>query len=105
MDGFLLPDERAKALEDGVDVADGGVEVEDDVEVDATRDPRVVGDELTEVALLLPRAHRVLLDKPVRVVAREAAVDERQQEPMAEVETVARVEVSAHPVGVHDEHL
>src|SRR5919202_2358294 len=44
MNGFLLPDERAEALEDGVDVADGRIEVEDGVEVDPTGHAWIVRD-------------------------------------------------------------
>src|SRR5215213_3602146 len=41
MNRFLLSDERAQALEDGVDVSDGRVEVEDGIELDAARDRRI----------------------------------------------------------------
>ena len=50
------------------------------VEVDAAGDLGVAADELAEVLLLLPGAHRVSLDEPVRVVAREPALDEREQQ-------------------------
>ena len=71
-----------QAVEDGVDVARVVAEVEDRVErsgVEALRDLRVRAHELREVELLLPGAHRVPLDEPVRVVAREARLDEREQ--------------------------
>src|SRR5436190_23384985 len=64
MDRLLLSDERVQALEHGVDVADGCFEVEDGVEVDVRRDLRIGRDEGAEVALFLPRLHRVALDEP-----------------------------------------
>src|SRR5438034_2862598 len=105
MNGFLLPDEGAEPLEDGAHVTDSRLEVEDGVEVDALRDLRIGLDELPKVALLLPRAHRVSLDEPVRLVTREAGIDEREQEPMAEEKSVACVEVATHAVGIDDEAL
>src|SRR4051812_4302535 len=69
IDGLLLPDERPQTLEDGVAMADGGVEVEDLVgggAVGARRQVGVGADGLAEVALLVPRAHRVALHEPVR---------------------------------------
>src|SRR5215203_4425607 len=106
IDGLPLSDERVQALEDGVDVTDGCCEVEDGF--DAVRPERVcdriVGaDEVAEVALLVPCAHRMRLHEPVRLVSRQARLDEREQQPVAEEEVVARVEVAAHPVGVDDE--
>src|SRR3954453_22385967 len=55
MNGRLLRLEIAEPLEDGVHVADGGIEVEDRVQVDAAGDRAVGADELLEVLLLLPR--------------------------------------------------
>src|SRR2546427_5619486 len=98
MNGFLLPDEGAQPLEDGGDVTDRGVEIEDGVEIDPFRDPRIGLDELAEITLLLPRAHCVCLDEPVRLVSGEAGVDQREQEPVAEMKPVARLEVAAHAV-------
>src|ERR671935_596717 len=45
MNRFLLPGEDAKAIEEGVDMTNGGGEVEDGVEVDATRDLGIRSDE------------------------------------------------------------
>ena len=97
--------ERAQALEHDVDVTRVGAEVEDGIEVDAPRDLGVGADELREVEPLVPGAHRVTLHEPVRVVAREPGLDEREQQALAEVEAVARVEVLAHPLGADDEPL
>src|SRR3954468_58313 len=44
MDGFLLPNERAQALEDGVDVAGVGGRVANCGEVDAPRELAVAAD-------------------------------------------------------------
>src|SRR3954452_21173836 len=79
------------------------VEIEDRVEVDAPGDLVVGADELAEVELLVPRAHRIALDETVRVVAREARLDEREQHALAEEEVVRRLEVSAHALLAYDE--
>src|SRR5579871_3080145 len=104
MDRFLLAglDERVQTREDGVDVARVGAEVEDGVEVDAAGDLVVGAAELGEVELLVPGAHRVALDEPVRLVARQAGLDEREQHALAEEEVVARLEVATHPLGPDD---
>jgi hypothetical protein len=47
----------------------------------------------------------VPLHEPVRVVAREPGLHEREQETLAEVETVARVQVLAHPLDTDDQPL
>ena len=75
-----------QALEDDVDVAGVRAEVEDRVEVDrrAAAISASARDELAEVALLVPGAHRVPLHEPVGLVAREPALDEREQQPLAE---------------------
>ena len=52
---------------------------------------------------LVPGAHRVALHEPVGVVARQPRLDEREQQPLAEVEPVARREVLAHPLLANDE--
>ena len=62
----------------------------------ASRSPR-------KSRLLVPGAQGVSLHEPVRVVAREAGLDERQQDALAEDEAVRRVEVRAHALGVDDE--
>src|SRR6266550_21051 len=49
MNRFLLLDEGVQAVEDGVDMTDGRVQVEDGVEVDAARELAVRPDELGEV--------------------------------------------------------
>src|SRR4051812_38251793 len=54
-------DERVQALEDGVDVTGVRLEREDRVEVEPRRQLGVGADELPEVLLLFPRAHRVAL--------------------------------------------
>ena len=93
--------ERCEALEDGVDVADGRLEVEHGRErgrVQARCDLGVGRDERAEVALLVPRLHRVPLHEPVRLAAREPRLDEREQQPVREHEPVRRVEVAQHPL-------
>ena len=85
--------EGVQTVEDGVDVPDGRLEIEDCIEIDPTGDLGIAPDELGEICLLLPRAHRMALYEPVGVVAREARIDQRQQEAMAEDEPVARFEI------------
>ena len=58
-----------------------------------------------EVLLLFPGAHRRALDELVRPRALEPALDEREQQPLAEEEPVARLQVAAHPLGPDDEPL
>src|SRR5205085_8635887 len=89
MDGFLLPNERAEPLEDGVEVACIGVEVEGGVEIDPAGDRPICANELAEVLLLVPRSERVTLNESVRLVAGEAGFDECEQHPLAEEEAVA----------------
>src|SRR5690349_7540483 len=93
--------EVVESVEDDVDVLRVRALVEDRVEVDM--DVRVVADERAKVELLVPGAHSVALHEPVRVVAREARLDEREQQPLREVEAVRCVEVSAHPPRMDDE--
>src|SRR5262245_40167510 len=99
MHGLLY--EVVEAVEDDVDVTRIRALVEHGVEVDAN--VAVVADELAEVEILVPRAHRVALHETVRIVALEPRLDEREQQPLREVEAVARVEVAAHALGVDDE--
>ena len=83
--------ERAQPLEDDVDVPRVGAEVEDARR--GRRRPAIsasAADERREVEPLVPGPHRVPLHEPVGLVAGEARVDEREQEPLAEVEAVAR---------------
>src|SRR3954452_18662871 len=100
-----LPSQRPEALEDRVDMTGVRLEIEDRVELDPRRDRVIAADELAEVALLLPRLHGVPLHEPVRLVAAEPRLDERQQQPLAEEEAVARVEVPLHPLGEHAQAL
>src|SRR2546423_1334996 len=86
---LLLSRERQQTLEDDVDMTNRRLEVEDARQAfrpESPRDLRVHGDELPEVPLVLPRLHRVALHQPVRLVSTEAAVDQRQQQPVAEDE-------------------
>src|SRR5262249_38130006 len=97
MNGFLLCGESAQALEDGVDVPDGCFEVEDGVQIDACGDLRIGFDELPEVCFPFPCLHGVVLNEPVGVVPRDARLDERKQQAMAEHEPMTRIEVATHP--------
>src|SRR4249919_2585535 len=99
MNGLLLVRDGVQTIEDGVDVARVVAEVEDRVErsgVEQLRDLRIRAHELREVELFLPGAHRVSLDEPVRLVAREAALDQREQDTLAEVKAAAELEVAPH---------
>src|SRR5947209_1728321 len=70
IDRLLLRGERVQALERRIDVTDGGVEIENCVEIDPCSELGIRGDELTEVAFLFPRLHRVTLDRAVGLLAR-----------------------------------
>src|SRR3954447_6350760 len=105
MDRLLLSGERMQALEHGVDMANGCFEIEHGVEVDLLGDLGICGDEGAEVALFLPRLHCMPLHEAVRLIPRDARFDEREEEPVAEHEAMARVQVAAHPFGIHDEPL
>src|SRR3954452_6565659 len=85
---------------------------------DALGEPRVVpeveqlvevepegagGEQLAQMHAGVPRPLGVLLDDPVRLVARVAALDEREQHALGEERAVRDVEVRAHPVGMHDQ--
>src|ERR1044072_6297112 len=87
------PAQRAQALEDDAGVPRVGREVEDGVEVDAAGELAVRAYELREVESLVPGAHRVALHEPVGVVPRDPGFHEREQQPLAEVEAVAGIEV------------
>src|SRR5579871_2431074 len=103
---FLLGGEATETIEGAVEVGDGGVEVEHVRERGVVEMPADVGvgaDELGEVAFLVPRAHRVALDEPVRIPALEPVLDEREQQPVREEEPVRRPEVPLHPLGMDDE--
>src|SRR5437899_216154 len=72
MNGFLLRDEAAETVKGGVEVGDGRVQIEDVGEcslVEVRGDVCVGTHELGEVALLVPRAHRVALHEAVGVRA------------------------------------
>src|SRR5256885_8012591 len=106
MNGLLPVRDGVQTIEDGVDVARVLAEVEDRVErsrVEAPRDLRIAANELGEIELLFPGAHRMALHEPVGLVARQARLDEREQEPLAEVEAAARLEVAQHPLRTDDE--
>src|SRR5215210_3202058 len=97
--------ERVQALEYGVDVTGVRVERKDGVEVEARRELAVRAHELAEILLGFPRAHRVLLDEPVGIVAREPALHECEQHALAEEERMRGIDVAAHPFGEDDEPL
>src|SRR6266540_6368671 len=61
----LLLREALQPLEDGVNVACVGAEIEDAFEVDTVRDLRIGRAELDEVESFVPRTHGVPLDQPV----------------------------------------
>src|SRR5215207_5123651 len=105
MDGLLLLDQRVQALEDGVDVTRVVAEIEDRVErsrIEPLRDLGIGANEIGEVELLLPGAHGVALDEPVRLVPGKPGVDERQEQALAEEEPAAELEVPAHLLGPDD---
>src|SRR3954454_19753728 len=103
MDGLLLPIERAQPLEDGVDVTCVGGEVEDSFQIDAARERSIGAHQLTEILLLVPGAPRVPLNEPVGLVAREPGFDEREQEPLAVEEAMARLQVAPHALLPNDQ--
>src|SRR4051812_41983047 len=75
-DMSLLSRQVVEPLEGGVEVARVRAVVECLADVDASGDPRVRLDERAEVEPFVPCAERVLLDEAVRLVARQAALDE-----------------------------
>src|SRR3954454_4023857 len=87
MDRFLLRNETADTVEEAVEMGDRDVEVEHVGErrrVEAGGDLVVGSNELGEVALLVPRAHRIALHEPVGVRSLEPALAEREAAPPAE---------------------
>ena len=93
-------------VEDSVDVNRERPEIEDRRELGLGQqpsDPRVSRGQRLQLPLVVPRRRRKRLDGPVRVVARQAGGDERQQKALAEEDALARVEVSAHLLGAHHE--
>src|SRR5436190_3228641 len=105
MNRLLLSHERVQPLEDGVDMTDGGIQIEHGGEIDVPRDLGIGTDERPEVSLFLPGLHGVSLDEPVCLVPRNAGLDEREQQAVAENESVTRIEVPPHPVRIDDEPL
>jgi hypothetical protein len=101
MNRFLLSDEGLESIEDGVDLADGRVEVEDGVEVDATGKLAIAAHEVGEVGLFLPRAHRMRLHGAIRVVAGKSGLDEREQEAVGDDVSVEGVQVPANTLRRH----
>src|SRR5919201_7136179 len=92
MHRLLLSGERPETLEDDVDVTERSLQVEDRLErrnPQRSGDLRIGGDELAEVAAVLPPLHRVPLDEPVGVVAAEPRLHEREQQAVAEDKPVA----------------
>src|SRR3954471_18426891 len=92
--------EVVEAVEYDVDVARVRALVEHRVEVDV--DVGVVANELAKVEILVPRAHGVALHDAICLVALEPGLDEREQQPLREVEPPARVEVPPHALGMDD---
>src|SRR5881394_1970447 len=103
MDWFLLLDEGVQTFEDGVDVTDGRLQVEDGLEIHAPRDLRIGANELAEVRLLFPGAHRLSLDQPVGVITGKPCVHEREEQSVAEDEPVTRLEIAPHALGIDNE--
>src|SRR5581483_12073275 len=106
MNGLLLLGEAMDAIENAVEVGDGGAQVEDLVEAlvpEPAGDRLVVARELHEILLLVPRAHRGALDERVRIRALQPRLDERKQQAVREEEVVRRVEVATHPLRIDDE--
>ena len=71
------------------------------VEVDA--DFGIGAHQLAEVLVFFPGAHRVALHEPVRLIALESRLDECEEQPLREIEAVARVEIAAHSLRPHDQ--
>src|SRR6266487_5840443 len=90
MDWFLLLDEGVQTVEDGL-------------EIHAPSDLWIGANELAEVRLLFPGAHRVPLDQPVGVVAAKPGVNEREEEAVAEDEPMTRLEIAPHALWIDDE--
>src|SRR3954451_22669916 len=100
MHGLLY--EVVETIEDHVDVTRVRALVEDGIEIGATGNFDIATRERSKILLLFPRAHRVALHQAVRLVALEPGLDEGEQQPLGEVESVARLEVPPHPLGTHD---
>src|SRR4051795_6712287 len=92
--------DRVEPADDALGEARVVPEVEQLVEVEAEV---AGGEQLAQVHARVPRPLGVLLDDPVRLVARVPALDEREQHALGEERAVRDVDVRAHPVGVHDQ--
>src|SRR5437868_590148 len=103
MNRLLLDCDRMETGKNRVDVARIRVEIEDGVEIDATRDLLVMANELAEIELFVPCAHRIALRQSVCIVAAQAGFDESEQHPLAEEQEVARLEIATHALLAHDE--
>src|SRR5688500_2193188 len=101
----VLLAQGAEPLEDDVDVPRVRAEVEDGVEIDTGGDFVVGTRERREVDARVPGTDRVSLPAPGGVDTPETRVDEREPQPLAEVEAMARLQLLAHPLGAHDEAL
>src|SRR5436305_8887886 len=105
MNRFLLGSDRVETGEHRVDVARVCTEIENGIEVGPRCDLVVAADELAKVELFVPRAHRVALHEPVRVVPGETGLDECEQHTLTEEEEVARLEIAAHALLANDEAI
>src|ERR671918_280675 len=104
-DGLPVGHEIAEASEDDVGTRREGAEVEHLVQIDPRADTRVGSNELAKVQTLVPRTHRMALNQPVRGVALESRLDEREKNALAEEERARRVEVCAHALRANDETI
>src|SRR4030095_14873146 len=93
--------EVVETVEDDVDMLGVGALIEYGVEVDANLG--ICANECRKVLVFLPGARRVALDESVRLVTLEPRFDEREQKPLGEVDAVARIDIAAHALGMHDE--
>src|SRR3954451_4967223 len=92
--------DRVEPADDPLGEAGVVAEVEDRVEVEPEIARR---EQLAQVDASVPRALRILLHDPVRLVAAVAALDEREQDALGEQRPVRDLEVGPHAVRVHDE--
>src|SRR5215211_5616557 len=99
MHGLLY--EVVETVEHGTDVLRVRGVVERRVEIDA--DVRIAANELAEILVFFPRAHRVALHEPIGLVPLESRLDEREQQALREVEAMARFEVAPHALRKDDQ--
>src|SRR5665213_2226274 len=86
------------------DVRERALQIEAGVEPSCVERGRHLGvdsKELPKRALFAPSLHRVALHDAIRLVARAARFDERQQYRLAEHETERGIEVSQHALGMN----